>query len=384
MLLLSNKTQTQTIIFQVDFLAGVFGISAWLSVNALYTQLPILVQSAPEGWSLPSYLSVAIQLANLGPILYSLSQKYCPRFISDSKLIYFVLVLGSVSLVLMGLYYNVTWFVLGMTGSVVLWILAFCVALVGCTSSVLFIPFMNHYAEIYLISYMVGEGLGGFFPSIISLIQGVGGNPSCMNTTTSTGETVITSYYPDPNFSIKTFFYIMFGFMAVSTIAFALLNNLPSCKRQKIKKPLTERSVSEHTHSPRLVVYQEPETFISSPETFSPRTLLILTAVLSAFSNGALPSVQSYSCLPYGNVAYHLAVNLCNMANPAACFIAYFVPNISKKWTSSLVLLCAVSVTYVLTTASLSPHPPLQNSNLGVVLIVSVLSLILLTVPYSL
>lgn len=371
--------------FQVDFLAGVFGISAWLSVNALYTQLPILVQSAPEGWSLPSYLSVAIQLANLGPVLYSLSQKYCPKFVSESKLIYFVLVLGGVSLVLMGLYYNVSLFVLGVTGSVVLWILAFCVALVGCTSSVLFIPFMNHYAEIYLISYMVGEGLGGFFPSIIALIQGVGGNPSCKNTTTSTGEIVVTSYYPDPNFSITTFFFVMFCFMAVSTVAFFLLNNLPSCKRQKIKSPLTKRSSTEPTGSSRFDDSHEPETFVSAQETFSPKTLLILTAVLSAFSNGALPSVQSYSCLPYGNTAYHLAVNLCNMANPAACFIAYFVPKISKKWTSSLVFVCAVSIVYALTTASLSPHPPLQDSVLGVWLIVStVLSLVRLYFTFEL
>jgi riboflavin transporter 2 len=32
-----------------------------------------------------------------------------------------------------------------------------------------------------LNSYLIGEGLSGFVPSIAALIQGVGGNPECRN-----------------------------------------------------------------------------------------------------------------------------------------------------------------------------------------------------------
>merc|ERR1712214_164008 len=56
----------------VDLLAVLFGISSWISINGLWVELPLLVQELPEGWALPSYLSIIVQVANIGPITYSL------------------------------------------------------------------------------------------------------------------------------------------------------------------------------------------------------------------------------------------------------------------------------------------------------------------------
>ena len=63
----------------VDVLAVFFGISSWVSINGLWTQLPMLVNSLPESWSLASYLTVTVQLANVGPIGYSLVRHWCAR-----------------------------------------------------------------------------------------------------------------------------------------------------------------------------------------------------------------------------------------------------------------------------------------------------------------
>lgn len=52
----------------------------------------------------------------------------------------------------------------------------------------------------------------------------------------------------------------------------------------------------------------------------------ILVAFVNVLTNGVLPSVQTYSCLSYGPVAYHLAVTLSSMANPLACFFSMFLP----------------------------------------------------------
>jgi riboflavin transporter 2 len=52
--------------------------------------------------------------------------------------------------------------------------------------------------------------------------------------------------------------------------------------------------------------------------------LLSVQALVCLLSNGALPSVQTYSCLPYGNTVYHLAVTLNSMANPVAALTAAF------------------------------------------------------------
>ena len=45
------------------------------------------------------------------------------------------------------------------------------------------------FRETYLNSYLVGEGLSGFIPSVAALIQGVGGNPECQNVTVTNNET---------------------------------------------------------------------------------------------------------------------------------------------------------------------------------------------------
>ena len=54
----------------IDVLAILFGISSWISINGLWVELPLLVNRLPESWSLASYLSVIVQIANLGPITY--------------------------------------------------------------------------------------------------------------------------------------------------------------------------------------------------------------------------------------------------------------------------------------------------------------------------
>lgn len=46
----------------LDVLAVLFGIGAWISVNGMWVELPLLVDALPEGWNLPSYLSVIIQV----------------------------------------------------------------------------------------------------------------------------------------------------------------------------------------------------------------------------------------------------------------------------------------------------------------------------------
>ena len=56
----------------VDILAALFGISSWVEVNGVWVQTPILVQKLPEQWKIASYIVVITQLANIGPIVYSI------------------------------------------------------------------------------------------------------------------------------------------------------------------------------------------------------------------------------------------------------------------------------------------------------------------------
>jgi riboflavin transporter 2 len=59
-------------VFLIDSLFVLFGISSWVAINGLWVETPILVQRLPEAWNLASYIVVITQLANIGPIIYSI------------------------------------------------------------------------------------------------------------------------------------------------------------------------------------------------------------------------------------------------------------------------------------------------------------------------
>jgi len=103
-------------------------------------------------------------------------------------------------------------------------VLVFFLASVDCSSRVLYLPFMARFQPIYLSSYFIGEGLSGFVPSIVALIQGTGGNPECRTVVNENGTEEIVAHIPDPRFSVDTFFYSLFGFTLISACAFYALN----------------------------------------------------------------------------------------------------------------------------------------------------------------
>jgi riboflavin transporter 2 len=97
----------------VDILAAIFGIGSWVCLAGIFLELPLLVQSLPEGWSLPSYLSVVIQLANAGPILYSVLNNLFPSVVTEKRSIYGVLILGSIATLLISFFWSSTSHIFG-------------------------------------------------------------------------------------------------------------------------------------------------------------------------------------------------------------------------------------------------------------------------------
>ena len=68
----------------------------------------------------------------------------------------------------------------------------FFLALVDCTSSVTFLPFMSRLPTYYLTTFFVGEGLSGLLPALVALAQG-SGLTTCVNVT----EISATTLSPD-------------------------------------------------------------------------------------------------------------------------------------------------------------------------------------------
>ncbi|XP_012258822.2 solute carrier family 52, riboflavin transporter, member 3-A-like [Athalia rosae] len=352
----------------VDALALTFGIGTWLGVNGIFVQLPLLINNAPEGWELPAFISVISQLGNLGPLIFALYTKYASRS-RDHLIIYGLLGAGTAGMFCLVFLHQEATYIFGADRSSALLGFMFVAAVVGCTSSVLFMPYMRNYREIYLVSYLVGEGLSGFLPSVLALIQGVNGNPVCVNATEPDSASPFVPYYQDPEFSTAVFFGILGALLSLSFLAFVGLNYLPVSRSERVKPPGSTETLP--TDPDALPTYKNTNSGWTMPkQTYI--YLLLMMGVVCALGNTGLSSIQSYSCLPYGNVAYHLAVTLGTMALPLAMCIGFFVKNIKVWMLSILTLGIIVLASFVIYLGLMSPSPPLQHTIGGKIMVVVV------------
>lgn len=331
----------------IHMLACAFGLGSWVAVNGLWVELPLIVNTLPEGWELPSYLTVIIQLANLGPLLVTLMHKLCPGRLKENIVIYTILSIGILSCILLAFFWDKTTIVAGAPRSTAFFIITFFLSLVDCTSSVTFLPFMMQLPAVYITTFFIGEGLSGFIPGIVALAQGVG-IAKCVNSSQTGGNhtdgnkwSLHTEYLP-PNFSTEVFFFILAAMTCISMAAFIALNRLPRKYELSTENlvPDTVASVSSGLDNPGAEM--DGEDVKCHREVAGERTPLqpgpkhsvyqlafiySLVVWVNGATNGVLPSVQTYSCMPYGNLAYHLSVALASVANPIACTIAMFFQN---------------------------------------------------------
>uniref|UniRef100_A0A6V7HPH6 Riboflavin transporter n=1 Tax=Bracon brevicornis TaxID=1563983 RepID=A0A6V7HPH6_9HYME len=476
--------------FVTHILVTIFGISAWLGINGIFVQLPLLTSTAPEKWSLPVYLVIVIQSANVMPLLYIFTKKLIK--INDSLIIFVVLTGGVVSMGFVSIFYDTTINFHGNEHSLSLFIATFFTAIVGCTSSVLFLPYLKSFDGKYLASYFIGEGLSGVLPSILALIQGIGGAQCKVQ----------------PIFTPTIYFLILFSILTISLGTFILLNiqkrkdydivvgsrdcypileknrlnvrnytenievhgDLRNSKMNEPNLNNTNEDQREYEEARRIEISKkengkdskivdgateihpgdasENENLNSSRENFrrnSQKTtnlkdnrqengkslkidqakncgdnldectnlqqldtrnlkdnmsqnmikendehcgrmkkyrliyLHILISTLCFFGNGFLPAIQSYSCLPYGRVAYHLAVTLGHIANPLACLL-YVLVKLKSHYLVKIIdgfsvisLSLAIVVTYF---AAQSLNSPFRGLFVGNFFIVTVWVLI--------
>ncbi|XP_071785806.1 solute carrier family 52, riboflavin transporter, member 3-B-like [Asterias amurensis] len=396
-----------------------FGTGAWIAINGLWVELPLLVSlNIPENYNLTSYLTVIIQLANIGPLTFSLLN----YFLATEKRIeiptvFIIVTVGCIASFLLIIFWDSysVWPTDNKLHSTALLVLAFFLSLVDCTSSVTFTPFMSLLKESYLMWYFIGEGLSSLLPSVVALIQGVGGqecvaNGTYINRTVMDNVTVLlncTNWIgrdSEARFPPEDFFGFLLAMMITCGIAFTLLNYLPLAKQEHIpalppsKTPTVEDSESSNRSSDShnmlvcssdtriaggdgpVPVPQEDEGDDESDQaTFQTVHILtrleyiylfVLLAIVCAISNGILPSIQTYSCAPYGLNTYLLAATLGKIANPVGAFAVLLFPCTSLSILGASTLAGVLVSAYCILTASLSPTPPLQHEVVGDVLII--------------
>lgn len=406
----------------------VFGIGSWVAINGMWAQVPILVITLPECGKITAILSVIIQLANIGPLTYIIV-KYILRRLSSIYLeitsVFILVVVGTVSCVLLAFFWSDTANVFGSSHSVALITLTFTLALVDCTSSVVFVPFMKHFPAVYISGLYIGEGLGGILPSILALlVQG-----SVKNGLKCNGS------YVDHNtlgirFGPNIFFVFLAVMMLLCGLAFLAINVLPMVRKHMVsvtpyskldtKSDSDGSSASQHSEEDNLDEEEDKVEEVNSEQEQSDKvenlgngtdmspdkhsnslhisernpaiqvvqahhpsvksflsiiwsnlTILLCLALLNFIANGALTSISPFIFQPYGNTVFHLAVNLGLLANPLASFFFALVPHKSRDVTATLTAAACLLGVYELVIALLSPYPPLKGPGGGLIIIVS-------------
>ena len=372
-------------------LCVVFGTGSWIAINGLWVELPIIVPEIPESWSLPSYLTVMIQLANIAPLAFTLGNKCFPRVVYEVPVIYISVLVGVISCALLAFFWKETSYIAGAERSTALLVLCFFLSMVDCTSSVAFIPYMAIFREVYMSPYFAGEGLSGLLPSLVALAQGVGGgsHTPCVispteapvNTTngTSGNDTSTGSWGPNPKFSAEAFFWFLSAMMMACGLAFLGLNYLPVAKRQQVNKPGS-------TSSYQVTKSGEPAMELASAEQGMKKDdhvvqngstnevtvlLLLIIAIVGGLSNGVIPAIQSYACIPYSYYIYHLTLTLSAIANPVTCVLFPFVRTTSTMIITVLTVVYIGMCTYIIVIASQSPAVLLKCEDSGAALMVS-------------
>lgn len=264
----------------------------------------------------------------------TLVHHFAPKRLKEQWLIHAIQALATATALFLALLWDRTAVVAGEPRSVAFLALTFLLALACCTSNVSFLPFMYQFPPLFIRTFFVGQGLSALLPCVLALGQGVG-QLECLN---DTRRNASRSRYLEENFSAGTYFGLLVALLAVSALAFLALVLWHSRQgAPEERSPPEERTDPEEAYplrensDPTLhdgATKASPDRDSASPQTFwTGRNiyLLVLLGVSNALTNGVLPSVQTYSCLPYGNTAYHLSVVFSNIANPVACFIAMFL-----------------------------------------------------------
>ncbi|XP_019959941.2 solute carrier family 52, riboflavin transporter, member 2 [Paralichthys olivaceus] len=360
-------------------LMALFAMGSWVSVNSLWVELPVVVNVLPEGWNLPAYLSVLIAFGNLGPIAVTITHHCAPGRLNERLVIHCIQVLAVVASALLAIFWSHTVTIAGEKRSLPFLLFTFVLSLVCCTSNVTFLPFMFRYPPQYIRTFFIGQGFSALFPCIVALGQGVG-KLEC-----KTVNGTVKPEYLKENFPVQNFFWFLFVMLSVSALSFLALTRRQQAETQQDGQPQASDTAvavknGEETHplhnggtpvseeQVQVEEQQQPpaQTFWTPYNIY----LLALLAVSNALTNGVLPSVQSFSCLPYSTMTFHLSVVFGNIANPVACFLAMFFVLRTATGLGFLSLAGGVFAAYLMALAALSPCPPLLGNPAGVALVV--------------
>ncbi|CAF4502784.1 unnamed protein product, partial [Rotaria magnacalcarata] len=179
---------------------------AWIDSQGLFVELPLMISFIPERWTLPSIVGSCLCATNIMPAIITWLRWYEGKRFSEIPYIYMIITIAT----LLFDRERSIWLI----GSV------FTLSMLDCTLSLLFFDYMKRFRTQYLTAVSLGEGLTGLIPTILLLIQGIGGESSCAS---NINGTIVALTFTQPSFSITVYMLLIASIIVGLLLAFVLL-----------------------------------------------------------------------------------------------------------------------------------------------------------------
>jgi hypothetical protein len=306
-----------------------FGLSTWITINGVFSQIPILMRELPEKYDIPTNIVLLVQLANSIPLVYSgiialIPQRWKNVKKVDTFMIYIIMISGCTLSILFGIFWNTTIFVFGKDRSVVFFILVFFLGSLDCMTSVIYYPYISNYGVGYMSSLSIGSYSTGLLVGIIAFIQDPGS--------------------PTPRFTIFVFGLLLSLITLTSLLSFTLFH-------------LSRHDKTNSNESVGIYEWKIMDTI----------RIMTSLASISFFENGVYLALVPYTFAKYikGSQLSSWQINATLISKPFFTYLAYKIPYnpfggsenpifANLIWIASSILQIVISLCY--------PNPPLKTS----------------------
>jgi hypothetical protein len=277
-------------------------LSSWTDINGIFTELPQIILTQPEGWKLGTYLGFVASMSNIAPLMLVFCKcAYRKRSLNVIPINYIVIFIGMVSCLLLVFFWSNTSFVFNQKRSLALLILTFFLALLDCTSMVSFFHYMTRFRTEFTSALFLGESLTMIIPSLLAIAQG-NGKLTCVssanNSTVSNVST--TAVYKTARFSVSIYFLCIFFLLVMSFAAFILLQ-WTKIAQNNSQDPTKEPMMLETKNSNTMDIIIDSDIPIESQQHKLTPLFYLLLLLGSLYTNsivfGMVFSMDVFTCM---------------------------------------------------------------------------------------
>lgn len=330
-------------------------ISSWVDINGIYAELPQIILTQPERWKLGAYLALITNLGNFAPLTLVLIKCFCRKCqINPIPINYTVILIGMISCFLLIFFWSHTSIVANQPRSTALFILAFFLSLLDCTSSVSFADYVHRFRKEFTSTLFLGESLTAILPSLLAIAQG-DGQLTCIPSTNN-GTNTSEAVYQTARFSVSIYFLCLFILLTISFISLILLQ-CTSIARQA-RSEISSIIDTDNDNEPKQPLTQ-----------FSYLLLSFICVYTNSIIFGLLLSIATYVLMPYGHRIFYLGTIISPWMLTFVWIIGIIKPLIGKRYVLAFVLLGSITFGLELFVSFQSPCPPWVGTTKGSILI---------------